>query len=84
MLEAKGTARWETLSVEKLGTFEDRKETSMSKESGTGKPRAWIGSNVWGLLENIQVLNPPRSYHIHCKSVPVISSSNTRQEATLL
>ena len=61
MLEAKGTARWETLSVEELGTSEDRKEASVSKENGTGKPSARIGSNAWGLLENIPLPGPESS-----------------------
>ena len=46
------TACWELLSVEEHGTYEDRKEASMSKENGTGKLRAQIGYNMQELSQN--------------------------------
>lgn len=52
-----------------VGTFEDRREASVSKEHGHRKLSAQIGYRVQGLLEE----NPPfRSWkilgHIHCKA----------------
>lgn len=49
MLEAEGTAGWEALCAE-LGTFEDRKEASVSPV-GTAKLRDQIGYREQRLFE---------------------------------
>lgn len=50
MLEAEGTAGWEALRAEELGTFEDRKEASVG-QLATAKPRAQIGYREQRLFE---------------------------------
>lgn len=50
MLEAEGTAGWEALCTEELGTFEDRKEASVSP-LGTAKLRDQIGYREQRLFE---------------------------------
>lgn len=50
MPEAEGTAGWEALCAEELGTFEDRREASVS-QLGTAKPRAQTGYREQRLFE---------------------------------
>lgn len=70
--------------MEEVGTFEDRKEASVSKEKSTGKLRAGIGYTACrGLLEKNPLSDPKPQFWVTSMARVPLGLSMAVQPATL-